>query len=114
FTLETIVAKRCDVLQPAARLGNQRISRAIIGIGALDELIALGDPHNDVATVSSQSHSNEAGRLWKVHVVKFLLKLFGEQFGELVLTSFAHLVGKWEIAGVSANPQDPGIDQLNR
>jgi hypothetical protein len=104
FTLQTLIAKRCDVFESAARPGDQRISRPVIGIGALGEVVALREAHDDVAAMSAKRHPNETGCLRKEHVVEFFLQLLGEQFGELVLESLAFLVGEREIARVSAHP----------
>src|SRR3984893_15007091 len=102
FGLELLVFKCRDLIKAAALLGDQRVGRAIIGIGALDKVIALRETHDDVATMGGKRHPNKAGRLRKVHVVKLFLKLLGKQFGELVFESLALLVGEWQIARVGA------------
>ena len=66
-------------------LGDQRIRGAVIGIGALNQIVALREAHDDVAAVGAKRHPDEAGRLREVHVVDLLVQLLGEQFGELVL-----------------------------
>ena len=100
--------------RPGARLGDQRIGRAVIGIGALNEIVALRKAHDDIAAMRAERHPHEAGRLREVHVVELLLQLLGEQFGELVLESLALLVGERHVARIGADPQHLGIDQLDR
>ena len=63
---------------------------------------------------AAERHPNETGRLRKVHVVELLLKLLGEQLGELVLEPFAFLVRERQIARVGAYSQHLGIDEFDR
>ena len=41
LALETPVFERRNVIEAAAQLGDQRIGGAVIGIGALDEVVTL-------------------------------------------------------------------------
>ena len=85
LAFQALVFQRRDVVKAAARLGDQRVGRAVVGIGALDQIVALRKAHDDVAAMRAKRHPNETGRLRKVHVVELLLQLFREQLGELVL-----------------------------
>ena len=100
--------------RPLPWLGDQRVGGAVIGIGALDQVVALRIAHDDVATMRGERHPNEAGCLRKVRIVQLLLKLLGEQFGELVLEPLALLIRERQIARVGAYSQHLGIDELDR
>ena len=92
LVLETGVLKRCNVVEAATRLCDQRVGRPVVRIGALHEIVALRKTHDDVAAVRAQRHLDEAGRLREIHIVEPLLQLGSEQLGELVLKALAFLV----------------------
>ena len=75
LALEPRVFQRVDLVESAARLGDQRIGRAVIGIGALDQFVALRKAHDDIAAMRAERHPHEAGRLREIHVVELLLQL---------------------------------------
>ena len=114
LAFQPLVLQRRDVFEAAALLGDQRIGGAVIGIGALNQVVALRKAHDDVATMGPERHPDEAGRLREVHVVQLLVQLLGEQFGELVLESLALLVGERQIVRIGADAQHLGIDEFDR
>ena len=63
LALQALVLQRRDIVEPAARLGDQRIGGAVIGIGALHQIVALRKAHDDVATMRGERHPDEAGGL---------------------------------------------------
>ncbi len=105
LALQLRVLERVDVLEPAAGLGDQRIARAVIGIGALHEIIALRKAHDDVAAMRAQRHAHEAGGLREEDVVELLLELVRKQLGELVLEPLALFVRERQIARIGADAQ---------
>ena len=114
LAFQALVFQRRHVFEAAALLGDQRIGGAVIGIGALNQVVALREAHDDVATMGAKRHPDEAGRLREVHVVQLLVQLLGEQFGELVLESLALVVGERQIVRIGADAQHLGIDELDR
>ena len=114
LAFQALVFQRRNVFEAAARLGDQRIGGAVIGIGSLNQIVALRKAHDDIATMGPERHPDEAGRLREIHVVQLLVQLLGEQFGELVLESLALLVGERQIVRVGADAQHLGIDEFDR
>ena len=114
LAFQALVVQRRNVFEAAALLGDQRIGGAVIGIGALNQVVALREAHDDVATMGPKRHPDEAGRLREVHVVQLLVQLLGEQFGELVLEALALFVGERQIVRIGADAQHLGIDELDR
>ena len=92
LALQAAVSQRRDLVKAAALLGDQRVSRPVVGIGALHQIVALRKAHDDVATMRGKRHPDETGRLRKVHIVEFLLQFFREQLAELVLETFTLVV----------------------
>ena len=63
LALQPRILQRRDVFETAARLRDHRIGRAVIGIGALHQIVALRKAHDDVAAMRAERHPHEAGRL---------------------------------------------------
>src|SRR6266496_1728928 len=114
LALQALVFQRRHVFEAAALLGDQRIGGAVIGIGTLNQVVALREAHDDVATMGPKRHPDEAGRLREVHIVQLLVQLLGEQFGKLILESLALFVGERQVMRIGANAQHLGIDELDR
>jgi hypothetical protein len=114
LAFQACVSQRRYLIKAAALLGDQCVGGAVIGIGALDQIVALRIAHDHVATMRGERHPDKAGGLRKVRIVDLLLKLLGEQFGKLVLKPFAFLIGERQIARVGAHPQHLGIDEFDR
>src|SRR6478752_9692622 len=98
LALQACVFQRIDIVETGALPGDQRIGRAVIGISALDEIVALREAHDDIAAMRAERDADEAGRLREIRVVQLFLELRGEEFGKLVLETFALLVRERKIA----------------
>jgi len=114
LALQLRILEYIDVLKPAARLRDQRIGCAVVGIGALHEVVALRKAHDDVAAMRTQRHAHEARRLREEDVVELLLQLLRKKLRELVLETLPLLVGERQIARVGADAQHLGIHELER
>ena len=76
LAFQAVVSQRRDLVKAASLFGDQRVRRPVVGIGALDEIVALRKAHDDVAAMRGKRHPDETGRLREVHIVEFLLQLF--------------------------------------
>jgi hypothetical protein len=92
LAFQAAVSQRRDLVKAAALPGDQRVGRPVVGIGALDQIIALRNAHDDVAAMCGKRHPDETGRLRKIHIGQFFLQLFREQLAELVLETLTLLV----------------------
>ncbi len=86
------ISERRNVVETTIGLDDQRIGGAVVRIGHLHEIVALRKAHDQIATVRTERHANEAGGLREKHVVEFLLQLRRQQFSDLVLESLAFFI----------------------
>ena len=61
FVLEARIAQRVHALQAMPLLEHEGVSRAVVRIGDLHQVVALRDAHNDVALVRRERIAQEAG-----------------------------------------------------
>ena len=114
LALESWIGERRNVGQTAVGLGDERICRAVIGIGALRQIVSLRKAHDDVAAVRAERQPDEAGRLRNEGISDLFLQLCGEQVGELVLEPFAFFIREGHVARIGTDAQHFGVDQFDR
>ena len=90
------------------------VARSIIGVGRLNDVVALSNSQHDVATMGVQRVADEARRVGIERVGDRLAEFVSEKFGDLVFEALAGLVGERKIARVRAGPEDVRVDQLDR
>src|SRR5262249_23139755 len=107
-----LIAQGLDAIKASAWLEHQRISRAVIGIRHLNQIIALRKPHDDVAFVGGERVAHEARRPGIPRIGKALAELLGEYFGELVLETGAILRRERHVAGIGADSEHIWINEF--
>ena len=103
-----------QVLQGTVLAIGGDVARPIIGIGRLNDVVALGDSQDDVATMRVQRVADEAGRVGIEGVGDRFAELAREELGDLVFETFAGLVGEGKIARIGAGAKDVRVDEFDR
>ena len=111
---QTRIAEGLQTLQGTILAIRGDIARSIIGVGRLNDVVALSDSQDDVATMRVQRVADEARRVGIERVLDRLAEFVSEKFGDLVFETLAGLVGERKIVRVGAGAEDVRVDQLDR
>ena len=79
FSLRRGSPSRVEVVEPGAGLDDERVGRAIVGVGALHELVALGKSGDEVAAMGAERVAHEPRRLRIPDIGELLVELRRQQ-----------------------------------
>ena len=99
---------------PVRGLNDQRVGRPVVGIGVLDQFVALRIAHDDVALVGAERVAHEAGHLREIRVGHASsAELGASNSASLFSMPFSGLVGERHVVGVGADAQHVRVDQFD-
>ena len=85
FAVQPRIADGVDAVELAVRFEHERVGRAIVRVGDLDQIIALRDAHQNIASMRSERIAHETRRLRVPGIGQSFSKLRGEELRQLVL-----------------------------
>ena len=112
--LQPRILKRIETLERPTLFVSRHVSSAVIGVGRLDDVVALGNTEHDVAAMRVQGVADKPGRVGIERVGDALAELFGEQLCDLVFKSLARLVRERQIARICAGAKHVRVDEFDR